>query len=226
MRLIEQPSPNHDARRADLPLDLIVLHYTGMRSGEAALARLCAPEAKVSAHYLIDEDGRTWRLVPEERRAWHAGLAHWQGVRDVNAVSLGIELVNPGHEFGYRPFPAAQMDALRELLAEVTARCAIPASRLVGHSDVAPERKQDPGELFDWRALAADGFGLWSDAVDPDDGGDFAALGFDPDADPVAVIRAFQRHWRPGRVDGVRDAETGGRLAALRRLADPAFGAG
>ena len=159
MTLIDAPSPNHDARTS--PPDMIVLHYTGMQSGEAALARLRDPEAKVSAHYLIEEDGRVFALVDEARRAWHAGVSFWKGQRDVNAASIGIELVNPGHEWGYRAFPPAQMDALTGLLDAVRSRWEIENNRILGHSDVAPDRKQDPGELFDWAALARDGHGLW-----------------------------------------------------------------
>lgn len=159
MSLIESPSPNFDARRA--PPDMVVLHYTGMQTGEAALARLCDPAAKVSAHYMIEEDGRIFRLVPEERRAWHAGVSFWKGERDINAVSIGIEIVNPGHEFGYHAFPDPQIEALIALLDQVRGRWQIPDARILGHSDVAPERKQDPGELFPWKRLAEAGHGLW-----------------------------------------------------------------
>lgn len=223
MRLSERLSPNHNARPGGRAPDLVVLHYTGMRSAAEALERLCDPAAQVSAHYLIEEDGRVWHLVPEERRAWHAGLSCWQGERDVNGLSVGIELVNPGHEFGYRAFPPAQMEALATLLDRVVRRCGIPPRRIVGHADVAPARKQDPGELFDWAALAADGFGLWTEAVLEDRGERFEALGYDPKVAPEDVIRAFQRHWRPARVDGLRDPETGGRLAALLQAAGPDF---
>src|SRR5262249_6695143 len=142
-------------------IDMLVLHYTGMRTGEAALERLCDPVAKVSSHYLVEEDGTTWRLVPEEKRAWHAGVSFWAGERDINDFSIGIELVNPGHEFGYRPFPEAQMQALEALARDIVDRHAIRPHRVVGHSDVAPTRKTDPGELFDWARLARKGIGLW-----------------------------------------------------------------
>ena len=161
MKFLERPSPNHDARPDGLAVDILLLHYTGMTSGEAALARLCDPAAKVSAHYCIDEDGSVSRLVPEARRAWHAGAGHWAGAGDINARSIGIELVNPGHEFGYRAFPEAQMTALMALARDILARHPIPAARVLGHSDVAPLRKEDPGELFDWQGLAAAGIGLW-----------------------------------------------------------------
>ncbi|MEC7797309.1 MAG: N-acetylmuramoyl-L-alanine amidase, partial [Pseudomonadota bacterium] len=152
VELIAAPSPNFDARRA--PPDMLVLHYTGMETGEAALARLRDPEAKVSAHYLVEEDGRIFQLVPEERRAWHAGRGVWRGEADCNAVSIGIEIVNPGHEWGYRPFPQAQTGALIPLMHDIVQRHGITRGNIVGHSDVAPARKQDPGELFPWGQLA------------------------------------------------------------------------
>ena len=155
-------SPNQDERGA--PIDMLVLHYTGMQSAEAALDRLCDPAAKVSSHYDITEDGAVHALVPEEKRAWHAGLSFWAGIRNVNASSIGIELVNPGHEFGYRAFPAVQIAALKDLAGGILSRHSIPASRVLGHSDVAPARKEDPGELFPWEALAASGIGLWPGA--------------------------------------------------------------
>jgi N-acetylmuramoyl-L-alanine amidase len=238
MSLLSAPSPNFDQRRG--PPDMIVLHYTGMQSGEAALARLCDPEAKVSAHYLIEEDGRVFQLVPEERRAWHAGVSFWKGERDVNAVSVGIELVNPGHDFGYRDFPAVQIDALIGLLDAVRSRWTIPNGRILGHSDVAPERKIDPGERFPWKRLAEDGHGLWLEpAAAPgaplglgDEGAGVFALqagltrmGYDSapsgqyDAHTETVVRAFQRHWRPARIDGVADGETRARLVHLLRAA-------
>jgi len=155
MRVLQRPSPNHDAR--DAPIDMLVLHYTGMQSAAAALERLCDPAAKVSAHYTIDEDGIVYAHVPEERRAWHAGQSFWAGRRNVNGSSIGIELVNPGHEFGYRAFPQAQIAALIELARGILARHAIAPSRVLGHSDVAPARKDDPGELFPWASLAGEG---------------------------------------------------------------------
>ena len=152
---VARPSPNHDARPAGGAIDMLLLHYTGMTSAEAALSRLCDAAAKVSAHYLIDEGGGVYALVAEERRAWHAGVACWAGEEDINACSIGIELVNPGHEFGYRAFPQAQMDAVTELCLDILRRHPIPGHRVLGHADVAPGRKEDPGELFDWAALAA-----------------------------------------------------------------------
>ena len=155
--MIERPSPNHDPRPPDVAVDMLVLHYTGMADARSALDRLCDPAAKVSAHYLVDEDGAVHRLVDETRRAWHAGRAVWRGCADVNGASIGVELVNPGHAFGYRPFPDAQMEAVIALAREIIARHPIPARNVVGHSDVAPARRADPGELFDWARLAAAG---------------------------------------------------------------------
>jgi N-acetylmuramoyl-L-alanine amidase len=236
--VIEAPSPNFNARRA--PPDMIVLHYTGMPSGEEALARMCDPEAQVSAHYMVEEDGRVFRLVPEERRAWHAGKSWWKGEVDVNSASIGIEIVNPGHEWGYRAFPEAQVDAVIGLLDDIRSRWTIPNDRIVGHSDVAPDRKEDPGELFPWKRLAQEGHGLWFEpqpAPGPalkagDEGvGVFALqaglhrLGYEPrpsgkyDEETATVVRAFQRHWRPDRIDGVADGETRARLMGLLQLA-------
>lgn len=237
LRLIDAPSPNFDARTS--PPEMVVLHYTGMESGQAALERLRDPQAKVSAHYLVEEDGRVFRLVAEARRAWHAGVSHWRGQGDVNAASIGIEIVNPGHEWGYRPFPEPQIAAVIALLDDVRSRWSIGNGCIVGHSDVAPERKEDPGELFPWKRLAEAGHGLWAEPA-PAPGppltlGDagpgvfivqagFKRLGYDCapsgefDAATQAVVRAFQRHWRPAVVDGVADGETRARLIALLRL--------
>jgi N-acetylmuramoyl-L-alanine amidase len=238
MRLIEASSPNFDARTR--PPDMVVLHYTGMATGEAALARLRDPAAKVSAHYMIETDGRVFALVPEERRAWHAGVSYWQGERDINGVSIGVELVNPGHDFDYPPFPKAQIDALTALLGEVRERWTIPDSRILAHSDVAPARKQDPGERFPWQGLAEAGHGLWVGALPSpgaplalgDEGAGVVALqaglsrlGYDCpptgvfDEATAVVVTAFQRHWRPTRVDGIADGETRARLVRLLRAA-------
>ncbi|MHA1538096.1 MAG: N-acetylmuramoyl-L-alanine amidase, partial [Alphaproteobacteria bacterium] len=174
--MIERPSPNHEARSPDIPIDILLLHYTGMETAEGALERLCDPAAKVSAHYTIDEDGTLYRHVGEDRRAWHAGKSFWAGSYDINGRSIGIELVNPGHEFGYRAFPEAQMAALIELAGGILARHPIPPHRVLGHSDVAPGRKQDPGELFDWARLADAGIGLWPGEAAEEDGMPIAAI--------------------------------------------------
>ena len=224
MTIIERPSPNHNARPEGRAVDILLLHYTGMESAEAALARMCDPAAEVSAHYCIDEDGTLYRLVPEAARAWHAGRSHWAGESDINGRSIGIELVNPGHEFGYRPFPEPQIARLIELAGEILGRHPIPPERVLGHSDVAPLRKEDPGELFDWPRLAAAGIGLWpEDPAPPSEApaeaevrAALARFGYAYlDEDLPAVLRAFQRHFRPSAVTGEADAETAARLFAL-----------
>jgi len=234
MKIIDRPSPNHDARPDGQPVDILLLHYTDMESAEAALVRMTDPAARVSAHYCIDEDGTIYRLVPEERRAWHAGVSFWAGARDINARSIGIELVNPGHSCGYRPFPEAQMRALEELAQGIMARHPIPAHRVLGHSDVAPARKIDPGEFFDWQRLARSGIGLWPEALDMPDPGPANAplavadvqsklgrIGYGVavtgilDQATRQALSAFQRHFRPTRFDGAPDGETRLLLAAV-----------
>jgi len=197
-----------------------MLHYTGMQSAGAALARLCDRAAKVSSHYVVDEDGTVYALVAERDRAWHAGVSFWRGARALNDSSIGIEIVNPGHEFGYRAFPKAQMAAVLALCRDILGRHDIPARNVVGHSDVAPDRKQDPGELFPWRWLAEAGVGLWTDAFHPpgDLMRDLALIGYDVAARDV--ILAFQRHFLPAQLSGVADAATAGRAAALLALVD------
>ena len=238
LSFIDAPSPNFDARTG--PPEILVLHYTGMKSGPEALERLRDSEAKVSSHYMVEEDGRIFRLVPEERRAWHAGVSYWKGARNINGVSLGIEIVNPGHEFGYRPFTEPQVAAVIALVGDIRTRWTIDDDRIVGHADIAPARKQDPGELFPWRRLAEAGHGLWVDAPAApgapmkrgDQGADvfalqagFTRLGYDLppsgqfDEATEQVVTAFQRHWRQGRVDGVADGATRAQLIALLRAA-------
>jgi N-acetylmuramoyl-L-alanine amidase len=233
---MERPSPNHDERGG--PVDMLILHYTGMQSAQAAIDRLRDPEAKVSSHYVVDEDGTVYRLVPEDRRAWHAGVSFWRGHSTLNGRSIGIEIVNPGHEWGYRDFPVLQMAAVCDLCLGILARHPIPARNVVGHSDVAPDRKEDPGERFDWAGLAENGVGLW-----PEDAPDLGTTGAIRDAvqlrpvraalaeigyrvtpegglDPAlaTVLRAFQRHWRPEAVTGQADDGTLVRLLAVRNL--------
>lgn len=186
---------------------MLVLHYTGMASAASAIDRLCDPASRVSSHYVVEEDGQVWSLVPEARRAWHAGLSFWRGRTGLNHWSIGIEIVNPGHEWGYRPFPAAQMNAVRDLCLGLLARHPIPARNVVGHSDIAPTRKQDPGELFDWAALARSGVGLWPDIAAPAAAPDaLARIGYDPAADPAANQRAFDLHWGSARLAAVAAA--------------------
>ncbi|MBV8687219.1 MAG: N-acetylmuramoyl-L-alanine amidase [Alphaproteobacteria bacterium] len=210
--IIDAPSPNCDDRL--LPVSILVLHYTGMPTAEGAIARLRDPEAKVSAHYLVAEDGQVLRLVPEEKRAWHAGRSFWRGVTDVNSASIGIEIVNPGHEFGYRPFAEQQMDALIPLVADIVRRHGIRRANVVGHSDIAPTRKQDPGELFPWQRLARLGLAAerpTRNLMDPSwtDSGFLLALerfGYDV-RNPEKAVAAFQRRFRPEHLDGVIDGE-------------------
>jgi len=225
-KLVHMPSPNHDARAGAL-VDILVLHYTGMKTAAEALARLCDPKAKVSAHYTVDEDGRVYVHVPEDARAWHAGVSHWAGAPDVNTRSIGIEIVNPGHEFGYREFAAPQIAALIDLAQGILERHAIPAHRVLGHSDVAPARKLDPGELFPWKHLAEFGVGLWPAVKERlsapfDEALRFFGYGFEPEADVSfeKAVEAFQRHFRPARIDGRADAECEAILAALLAQAE------
>jgi N-acetylmuramoyl-L-alanine amidase len=232
--IVDRPSPNHDARA--LPITMLVLHYTGMPDAASAIQRMTDAEAKVSAHYVVDEDGRILRLVPEERRAWHAGRGSWRGIQDINSASIGIEIVNPGHEFGYRPFPEAQMDALVPLVADIVQRHAIRPPNVVGHSDIAPARKEDPGELFDWARLARLGLAVprpIRNLIDPnwtDAGFLLAAERFGYDVqNPKAAVRAFQRRFRPENVDGIIDGECRAILLGLlldRRNAPAAAQAG
>ena len=218
--MIETPSPNFDERA--LPVTMLVLHYTGMPDAAGAIARLTDPAAKVSSHYVVAEDGQVLRLVDEEKRAWHAGKSHWRGIDDVNSASVGIEIVNPGHEFGYRPFPEPQIDALILLVADIVGRHSITRGNVVGHSDIAPARKQDPGELFPWFRLAKLRLALprpTKNLMDPhwSDAGFLLALnrfGYDI-TDPLAATVAFQRRFRPELLDGTIDGECRSILLAL-----------
>ncbi|MFQ5562128.1 MAG: N-acetylmuramoyl-L-alanine amidase [Parvularculaceae bacterium] len=220
MQFIDAPSPNHNERgRA---VDTVILHYTGMKTGAEALERLCDPASKVSAHYLIEEDGQIFRLVDENARAWHAGVSSWKGEIDINARSIGVELVNPGHEFGYRDFPEIQIDALVALLKDIRTRHDIPPARVLGHSDVAPERKTDPGEKFPWTRLAAEGLALAPYDGPPDDNvaleDALAALefiGYNLGNTQAAVVRAFQRRFCPAALGKGFDPLTKAALIAV-----------
>ena len=223
MDIIERFSRNMNDRPAGVIIDMVVLHYTGMKTGKAALDRLCDPDAKVSAHYLIDEDGTAYRMVAEDRRAWHAGFSHWSGAININDRSIGIEIVNPGHEFGYRAFPEAQMEAVEELLAQIVARHRISPARVVGHSDIAPTRKQDPGELFDWKRLADKGLSIWpaepGDTIEMADARRYLSnIGYDPDAPLADVVTAFQRRFVPAGVSGALDDKTRAIITAVHAL--------
>lgn len=217
----ERLSPNWNERT--LPINMVVLHYTEMKPIETALDRLCDPEAQVSAHYLISEEGLVTRLVQEEDRAWHAGASYWRGHKDVNSASIGIELDHPGHALGYRPFANAQIDALIPLLHRIMRQYDIPRANVVGHSDVAPARKTDPGELFPWERLAEYGLCLprpekleLGDPFD-NDGAFYLALerfGYDI-TDGHKAVEAFQRRWRPELIDGIIDQHVGAILFQL-----------
>jgi N-acetylmuramoyl-L-alanine amidase len=233
------PSPNLDERKDGRPPDMILLHYTGMPTGEAALQRLTIAASKVSAHYVVFEDGRIVQCVPEESRAWHAGVSSWAGETDINSRSIGIEIVNPGHEFGYTNYPLRQIAAVISLCKSiVTRRGPISADRVLAHSDVAPSRKQDPGEKFPWELLSESGIGHWVRAaplnlvgvtLNPGDRSEpvarmqrtFRTYGYGIEDTGVYddatrdVVIAFQRHFRPARVDGIADPST---LLTLRAL--------
>lgn len=232
-----EPSPNLEPRVGRARADMIILHYTGMVSCEAAICWLAAPEARVSAHYVIDAAGRITQMVPESMRAWHAGVSFWAGETDVNSRSIGIEIHNPGHDLGYPDFPEAQMAAVEALCVDIMARHGIRPERFLAHSDVAPARKRDPGEKFDWARLARAGIGHW---VAPEPLGSDAGLRLGDDGEEVRslqekltaygygisvtgcydsateiVVTAFQRHFRPAKVDGRADGST---IITLERL--------
>jgi N-acetylmuramoyl-L-alanine amidase len=218
--MIETPSPNFDDRT--MPVTILVLHYTGMADAAGAIARLSDPAAKVSCHYLVADDGQIVRMVDESKRAWHAGKSHWRGIDSLNSCSIGIEIVNPGHELGYRPFPEAQIDALIPLVSDIVSRHGITRGNVVGHSDIAPARKQDPGELFPWYRLAKLRLALprpTKNLMDPhwSDAGFLLALerfGYDV-TDTLAAVVAFQRRFRPELIDGTIDGECRAILLAL-----------
>lgn len=233
LRTIESPSPNFNERRH--PLDMLVLHYTGMADGPSALARMRDPEAEVSAHYMVEEDGSVHVLVPEAARAWHAGRSQWQGDEDLNSRSIGIEIVNGGHDFGLPAFPERQIDAVIALCLDVLGRWDIPQTRIVGHSDIAPERKDDPGERFPWRRLAEAGIGLWpreaagAGANPEDPRRALREIGYRPgerEEQFASVLRAFQRRWRQGEISGVADEETLEVLGAVAELYRRSVGTG
>jgi N-acetylmuramoyl-L-alanine amidase len=231
-----RPSPNH-GERTSRPIDILLLHYTGMPTDEQALAWLCNPKSQVSSHYFVHADGRVLRLVPEERRAWHAGAALWGGESDVNSRSIGIEIANAGHPGGLPEYPGAQIEALVALCLEIVRRHPIPPHRVLGHSDVAPGRKLDPGERFPWARLAAARIGHFVEPAPiveaaPLRRGDIgkrveglqgllALYGYgvevtgEFDQRTHDVVAAFQRHFRPARIDGIADSST---IETLRRL--------
>jgi N-acetylmuramoyl-L-alanine amidase len=231
------PSPNHGERRAGCTIDMILLHYTGMPDANAALEKLCSPQSELSAHYVVFEDSRIVQCVPEGRRAWHAGVSSWAGETDVNSCSIGVEIANPGHDNGYPDYPRRQIAAVIALCRGIIARRGIPADRVLGHSDVAPGRKRDPGERFPWQLLHESGVGHWVKPAPMVEGLRLSAgdrgeavgvlqsqlrqYGYGLDVTGLyddatgAVVTAFQRHFRPALCDGVADEST---LATLRAL--------
>ncbi|MBI1358702.1 MAG: N-acetylmuramoyl-L-alanine amidase [Alphaproteobacteria bacterium] len=243
LRVVDAPSPNSNERRH--PVDMLVLHYTGMADGPSALARLRDPGSEVSAHYLVEEDGTVFALVPERKRAWHAGRSWWRGDDDLNSRSIGIEIVNGGHDYGLPPFPDVQIEAVTELAQGILSRWAIPQNRIVAHSDIAPDRKEDPGERFPWKRLADAGIGLWPESsgddrvapvgLRPGDRGEqvaalqraLANIGYRIevtdrfDVATETVVRAFQRRWRPASVTGQGDLATVLLINAVAKLAAP-----
>ncbi len=223
MTRLFRSSPNFNDRV--LPVSLLVLHYTGMETGEAAIERLADPAAKVSAHYVVGEDGTIISMVDEGKRAWHAGLSYWRGITDINSASIGIEIVNGGHDFGLPDFPDAQIRAVIALCRQITARHGIAPVNVVGHSDIAPGRKIDPGEKFPWERLAREGVGLWPDGASPAELDEtraallLAAIGYNPDLPLETLLTEFQRRYRPARFDGVLDAQTMGLIEAVAAVA-------
>lgn len=238
MKIKSFPSPNFDERK--LPISILVLHYTGMETGQAAIDRLCDPDAKVSAHYVVEEDGNIIQMVEEKDRAWHAGVSSWNGLSDINSASIGIEIVNGGHDYGLPDFPQEQIGAVLWLSQDIIKRHNIEARNVVGHSDVAPGRKIDPGEKFPWHLLASEGIGLWPQNIvedqrilfetgDRDRGISAAQMGLANigygvevtgvmDENMIALIEAFQRRYRPSNIDGKIDVQTLDMIGKLSSL--------
>lgn len=208
MTIIETPSPNFNDRKT--PIRFVVLHYTGMETGPAALERMCDAQAQVSAHYMVEEDGRLFRLVAEDKRAWHAGVSSWCGETDLNSASIGIEIVNGGHDYGLPAYPDVQLARVVELVREVMDRHGLGADAVIGHSDIAPGRKQDPGEHFPWALFVEAGCAVGPARADGvgDIAGDLARIGYGAADDLRPVIEAFQRRFRPSSITGEADAET------------------
>jgi N-acetylmuramoyl-L-alanine amidase len=226
--IIDRPSPNFNDRRGRI--SFVVEHYTAMNSAESAIEWLCNPKSQVSSHYVVGADGKVYRLVAEDKRAWHAGVGSWDGKNDINSLSVGIEIDNTGDQ----PYPQVQMDAVAALTRDIVDRYNIPANHVIGHSDVAPSRKQDPGSLFNWRFLAAQGLGVWPspNQVDYDTSKSWSntqiqnaltQYGYGSDDELETVLTAFQRHFHqevfstPDKV-GKANPETLARLACLVRI--------
>ncbi len=239
------PSPNHNERQGYRRPEYVILHYTGMPSTEAAINLLRDPKAEVSSHYVVEETGRIVQLAPESRRAWHAGRSSWRGITDMNSASIGVEIGNAGHDGGLPPYPDAQIESVVALCRDIALRHAVLPERFLAHSDIAPSRKRDPGERFPWRELAQAGVGRWEEADPPHATSDFgmgqegphvralqtmlALYGYGLNAsgvydrDTEVVVSAFQRHFRPAKVDGIADAST---VGVLRKLLSPSSTAG
>lgn len=237
LNITDTPSPNHDERT--LPITILLLHYTGMKDGPAALEHMCDSASKVTAHYMVEEDGRIFKLVDESRRAWHAGLSSWHGETNINSASIGIEIVNGGHDFGLPDFPDVQIKSVIALSKDIMHRNGISDFGVVAHSDIAPGRKQDPGEKFPWAQLADAGVGIWPDVKTTDQRLLFGAntrgkqvgtiqtalafLGYGIpktnilDEATMIVIQAFQRRYRPDKIDGLMDVQTMEILSLLVR---------
>lgn len=208
---------------------MLVLHYTGMESGPAALRQMQSPEKQVSAHYMVEENGDVYRLVPEDMRAWHAGVSKWAGQEDLNSRSIGIEIVNGGHDFGLPDFQPKQIESVKALSQGVLKRWGISQTRIVGHSDIAPDRKQDPGEKFPWRELAQAGVGIWPDIevsgaqISPAQAErSLVEIGYDADKTWADILLAFQRRWMPHHLTAAFDAPT---LARVQQVHAAYFGA-
>lgn len=230
MTVIFKPSPNFNERVAHQTPRFIILHYTGMKTAKEALERLSDGKSNVSAHYTIDEDGTIYQHVELDKRAWHAGKSFWRGVTDMNSASIGIEIVNPGHEHGYRPYPDIQISSLITFMRDLVKEFYIDPQNVLAHSDIAPRRKEDPGELFPWARLAQEGLALWPDPSEEDMAtakkwslDDYVAAarkyGYDPDCGYEYVLRAFERHFAPELILGTSQDETlaKARLACLLR---------
>jgi N-acetylmuramoyl-L-alanine amidase len=240
MNIITTLSPHKNERKIIGDPDYIILHYTGTPTLQDAVHYFMDEQSEkpVSAHYMIDEDGTTYRFVADDERAWHAGRSYWRGITDMNSHSIGIEIVNPGHDHGYRPFPLAQMNVVKKLVTSLKGKYNIPNENIIGHSDIAPERKIDPGEYFSWRDLAEEGMGIWFDISIEDEAfarsilpstdairSGFSRWGFDPEASLETINFAFQQHYLPEfvlaqNVLPVTDLRVLSRLASLLRLRD------
>ena len=228
MKIEKHPSPNFGERVNGGHIDKIILHYTGMKNTKQSLARMCDPNSAVSAHYLIGEDGEIYQIVKETNRAWHAGISCWAGQTDINSHSIGIEMQNPGHELGYKKFTEEQMDGLVSLTKDIFKRRTIPNRNVLGHSDIAPARKKDPGKLFNWQWLSEQGVGFWPKAnklISTKFSKTFelreqlSLIGYDPNVSVRLVLVAFQRHFRPKKIDGLLDWETASLIDSYAKTA-------